>query len=177
MRGETTDVGAVSPQPVLLGFLMRGPRHAYELSRVFDAELGQVWRVGRSHLYAHLGQLAAAGHATVRSESAGRRPARNVYSITPAGRAAFRAWLRQPSRHVRHMRLEFLARLYFYQRQEARGLERLIRRQKEVLASRMVAARNAIRRCGDAYERLVLEFRLAEMEAIDRWLDRCGPSA
>jgi PadR family transcriptional regulator, regulatory protein AphA len=175
MSTETRpDAAALSPQPVLLGFLMLGPAHPYELYRVFDAELGRVWRLGRSHLYAHLGRLADAGLATVRTEARGRRPARNVYSITPAGRKAFREWTRRPSPHVRHMRLEFLARLYFHRRLGLSGLDRLVARQREVLAARMAATRGAVTGTDDAYWRLVLSFRLCEMEAIDAWLDQCA---
>jgi DNA-binding PadR family transcriptional regulator len=176
-RAEPWTETTLSPQPALLGFLMLGPAHPYELYRVFDAELGFVWRLGRSHLYAHLGQLAGAGLATVRTEARGRRPARNVYSITPAGRKAFREWMRRPTPHVRHIRLEFLARLYFHRRLCLPGLELLVARQKKVLAARMASTRDAVHAAGDGYWRLVLQFRLAEMEAIDGWLDSCvGPA-
>jgi PadR family transcriptional regulator AphA len=177
MRVETRSDGTLSPRPALLGFLMLGPAHPYELYRVFDAELGRVWRLGRSHLYAQLGRLADAGLATARTESRGRRPARNVYSITPNGRKAFREWMRRPSPHVRHMRLEFLARLYFHRRLGLPGLDRLVARQREVIAARMASTRGAAGETDDGYWRLVLEFRLREMEAVDAWLDHCVGSA
>ncbi len=162
-----------SPHPVLLGFLMSGPKHPYELYREFDRELGQVWHIGQSHLYAHLKQLAEAGLATVKTEAQPNRPARNVYRITRAGKAAFLDWLRQPTRHVRHIRLEFLARLYFFRRLSLPGLEQLVADQKALFQSRVESLSGALAETDDEYLRLVLEFRQSEMRAVIGWLDRC----
>ncbi len=111
-----------SPQPVLLGFLMLGPKHPYEVHQEFERELGRVWHIGQSHLYAYLKQLAESGLATVTTEIQPNRPARNVYHITPAGEETFLSWLRRPAEHGRHIRLEFLARLYFFRRLSLPGL-------------------------------------------------------
>jgi DNA-binding PadR family transcriptional regulator len=162
-----------SPLPVILGFLMLGPRHPYELDRLFTAEMGGVWRVGRSHLYAHLKRLAADGLAQERTETRGPRPARTVYAVTPEGRAAFRSWMREPVRHVRHIRLELLARLYFHRKLGLKGLGQLMGRQHELLAGRAESLSASIPETADPYWRLVLEFRLAEVAAIDDWLERC----
>jgi DNA-binding PadR family transcriptional regulator len=97
----------VSPQPDLLGFLMLGPRHPYEFHQEFNRELGRVWHIGQSHLYAYLKQLAEAGLATVKTEAQPNRPSRNIYQITPAGQEAFLNWLHQPTQHSRHIRLNF----------------------------------------------------------------------
>jgi PadR family transcriptional regulator AphA len=164
---------AISPQPVLLGFLMLGPKHPYELHQEFSRELGRVWHVGQSHLYAHLKQLAESGLATVTTETQPNRPARNVYHITPAGREAFLNWLCQPSQHVRHIRLEFLARLYFFRHLSLPGLEQLVIKQKALLQSHVESLSRAIAKADDSYWRLVLEFRQSEMEAVIHWLDRC----
>jgi DNA-binding PadR family transcriptional regulator len=163
----------VSPQPVLLGFLMLGPRHPYDLYQEFERELGRVWHIGQSHLYAYLKQLAESGLATVKTKAQPNRPSRNVYHITPAGRAVFFNWLHQPTQHVRHVRLEFLARLYFFRRLAVPGLEQLVADQKALLQSRAESLSHAITEADDEYWRLVLEFRQSEMETIIRWLDHC----
>jgi PadR family transcriptional regulator AphA len=164
---------AVSPQPVLLGFLVSGPQHPYELHQELDRELGQVWRVGKSHLYAHLKQLAESGLVVATIETQPNRPSRKVYHITPAGQEHFDNWLRQPTRHVRHIRLEFLARLYFFRRLSLPGVEQLVDDQKTLLQAMVASLSRAIAQADDKYWRLVLEFRRGEMEAIIRWLDRC----
>ena len=152
---------------------MLGPRHPYELHQEFDRELGRVWHVGQSHLYAYLKQLAEEGLATVKTEAQPNRPTRNVYHITSAGQETFLDWLHQPTQHGRHIRLEFLARLYFFQRLSLPGLEQLVSDQKALFQSRVETLNHAIAETEDKYWRLVLEFRRGEMEAIICWLDRC----
>ncbi len=162
-----------SPQAVLLGFLMLGPKHPYELHQEFQRELGRVWHIGQSHLYAYLKELAESELATVKTEPQPNRPARNIYQITPAGQETFFNWLRQPAQHGRHIRLEFLARLYFFRRLSLPGLEQLVADQKALFQSRIESLGQAIVETDDEYWRLVLEFRKSEMETIIRWLDRC----
>jgi PadR family transcriptional regulator, regulatory protein AphA len=159
-----------SPDPLLLGFLMAGPGHPYELYREFDRQLGQVWRLGRSQLYARLKGLAEAGFAAYETEEQADRPARKVYRITPSGRKRFLAWLRSPSRRVRDLRLEYLARLYFFGRLGLRGLESLAAGQERLLRGRLEAIDREAAGSGDGYRRLVLDFRRRETLAIIDWL-------
>ena len=76
----------ISPQPALLGFLMAHPQHGYELHQEFSRDLGQVWRVGLSQIYAQLKQMEEAGLVAAQTEPQPNRPPRKVYHITPAGR-------------------------------------------------------------------------------------------
>jgi DNA-binding PadR family transcriptional regulator len=87
----------LSIQSALLGFLMMEPHHGYDLHREFSRELGQVWRVGRSKLYAQLKQLEAQGLVRVELERQPKRPDRKVYHVTPTGRRKFLAWVHQPT--------------------------------------------------------------------------------
>jgi DNA-binding PadR family transcriptional regulator len=166
-----------SPQPALLGFLMLHPAHPYELNQEFDRELGRVWRVGQSHLYAHLSRLEESGYATVAAEAQAGRPARKVYRITPSGKKLFLEWLRAPTERVRDIRLELLARLYFYDRMRLPGLAGLAAGQKALLESRVASLDCGVAEAKDGFSRLVLDFRRSEIEAIIRWLDRCVEEA
>jgi PadR family transcriptional regulator AphA len=168
-----TQETAVSPQPALLGFLMSGPQHGYELHQEFDRELGRVWHIGRSQLYAQLKQLAESELVTVQTEIQPNRPPRKVYHLTPAGRESFLDWLHQPVPHLRHIRLEFLVRLYFFRCLSLPGFEELIARQKALLQSRVESLDRAAAEADDDFWRLVLEFRQGQMEAVIHWLHRC----
>lgn len=163
----------VSPEPLLLGFLMLGPSHPYELHQEIDRQLGRVWQIGLSHLYAYLKQLARAGLVTMQTEAQPNRPARNIYSITPAGEAAFLKWLHEPTQHGRTIRLEFLARLYLFRRLALPGLEQLVTAQQALFQSRVESLDHAIAEATDDYWRLVLAFRKSELQAIIGWLENC----
>ena len=168
----THDAGP-SPQPALLGFLMDRPRHGYELHQEFSRELGQVWRVGLSQLYAQIRQLEEAGLVTVRTEPQPNRPPRKVYHPTPAGREAFLDWVHRPTPHLRHIRLEFLAHLYFFRRLALPDLDRLVAEQKALYCARVESLAHAAAETDDDFLRLVLEFRQGQFEAVIHWLDRC----
>ncbi|MFZ4618715.1 MAG: PadR family transcriptional regulator, partial [Rectinemataceae bacterium] len=161
-----------SPLPVLLGFLMLGPGHPYELNKLFRHDLGSVWRVGQSHIYAHLTRLAELGLAKGGTEAQDGRPNRIVYRVA-SGKKSFLAWLHEPSQHVRNIRLEFLARLYFFRRLELPGLPDLVAGQKALLQSRLESLAEAISSTEDEYGRMVIDFRRCEIKAIIGWLDRC----
>jgi DNA-binding PadR family transcriptional regulator len=164
---------SVSPQPALLGLLMTGPKHGYELHQEFSEELGRVWRLGRSNLYAQLKELDAAGWVTVEEEFQSGRPPRQVYHLTEAGREQFLQWLHRPTPHLRHIRLEFLARLYFFELLGLPGLEQLVEQQRTLLESHSRSLREAAGRAENRFDELVLAFRLGQMEAVIEWLDHC----
>jgi len=67
----------------------------YQLARQMERSLGWIWPRAISRLYEEPKKLVAAGLATSRSESTGRRRS-TVYEITPAGRQALAAWLAEP---------------------------------------------------------------------------------
>jgi PadR family transcriptional regulator AphA len=163
----------LSPQPILLGLLMRRPQHGYELYQEFSRDLGRVWQIGLSQLYAQLKQIEEAGLVTVQTEPQPNRPARKVYHLTPDGRAYFLEWAHQPTPYLRHIRVEFLARLYFYRRLPLPGLAQLVAAQKDVCRVQMETFGQMAATADDDFRRLVLEFRQGQLEAVIRWLDRC----
>jgi PadR family transcriptional regulator AphA len=164
---------SVSSQPVLLGLLMSEPRHGYELYQQLSRELGRVWRIGLSQLYAQLKQLEEADLVTSQTEPQPNRPPRKVYHLTSRGREVFLDWVQQPTPYLRHMRVEFLARLYFFRRLSLPGLEEAVAGQKAVCHAQVERFDRLAAETDDDYRQLVLEFRRGQLEAAIRWLDRC----
>jgi PadR family transcriptional regulator, regulatory protein AphA len=80
----------------MLGLLVSGPHTAYELAQQMQRAFDYIWPRARSGLYTEPKLLFRAGLATVTHERHGRRP-RAVYTVTPAGREAFAAWLETPT--------------------------------------------------------------------------------
>jgi PadR family transcriptional regulator AphA len=164
---------AISPQPVLLGLLMSKPRHGYELYQEFSNELGRVWELGLSKLYAQLRQLEEAGLVEAHMEAQSSRPARKVYHLTSEGRVVFLEWVRQPTPYLRHLRVEFLARLYFFRLLALDGLDGLVARQQAVCQAQIERFDRLAAETDDEFRRCVLEFRRGQLGAVVRWLDRC----
>ncbi|MET1012430.1 MAG: PadR family transcriptional regulator [Actinomycetota bacterium] len=80
----------------LLGLLAEEPRTGYELTRLFDESLLNVWPTSHSQIYPELSKLAADG--LIRQTASGSR-GKKVYAITPAGMDEVRAWLRTEPDH------------------------------------------------------------------------------
>ncbi len=78
----------------LLGALMSGPRHGYEILQFLETGLGPAWRVSTSQLYALLKRLDKEGLVNSTLETQDTRPSKRVFSILPAGRKRFLTWLK-----------------------------------------------------------------------------------
>jgi PadR family transcriptional regulator, regulatory protein AphA len=163
----------VSPQVALLGLLWDQPRHGYDLYQVSSSELGRVWRVGLSQLYAQLKQLGEAGMVDTEVVPQANRPPRKVYHLTPEGREFFMDWLHQPTPYLRTMRVDLLMRLYFFRRLKLPGLDQLLAAQHGVCREQADRFGQLAADAEDDFRRLVLEFRRGQMEAVIPWLDRC----
>lgn len=79
----------------ILGLLAIRPFSTYELAQRMDRSLRRLWPRAQSKIYEEPKKLAAHGLARASREAVGRRP-RAVYTITPKGRRALRAWLGRP---------------------------------------------------------------------------------
>jgi DNA-binding PadR family transcriptional regulator len=78
---------------VLALLAIEGERSGYDLAKLVEKAIGQVWSPARSGLYAVLPRLEKTGLAQGRVVSQSTRPDKRVYSVTPAGRDALAAWL------------------------------------------------------------------------------------
>jgi PadR family transcriptional regulator AphA len=97
---------------LVLGLLAReGPSTPYELKRHVAATLGHFWSFPHTLLYGEPARLTGLGLLGERREESGRR--RRVFSVTPAGLEALRAWLGRPSREPTELRDPGLLQLFF----------------------------------------------------------------
>ncbi len=95
----------------VLGALSIGPRSGYDVKRDLESTVGYFWKESFGQIYPILRGLVDAGFATVEEDAHGGR-ARRVYSITPAGRQEFAAWLAVPPEPPQ-LRNELLLKLFF----------------------------------------------------------------
>jgi PadR family transcriptional regulator AphA len=162
----------------LLGMLAQGERSGYELSRRVDDSIGYLWSPSRSQIYRVLPRLVDRGLARSREVEQRGRPDKAIYTLTPAGRRALRAWLEEiedepADRTVYPLKIFFcdfaspetaLAQLAAYRRY----LERLLARYDEL------ESRPADRRF--TYPRLVLAHGIARVTSTLAWIDEAAAS-
>ena len=167
----------LTTEHALLGFLRRRPMHGYEIHQhLADPDgLGLVWRLKQSQLYALLAKLEHEGYVSTTLELQDARPPRKVFQLTQAGHEAFLAWVQSPVPHGRKLRLDFLAKLYFAQREGPAVALRLIEDQRAVCRDWLTTQQQEAEalRGAHPYEWLVHEFRIGQIKAMLAWLDTC----
>ncbi|MCF8146651.1 MAG: PadR family transcriptional regulator [Deltaproteobacteria bacterium] len=149
---------------------MSGPRHGYEILQFLEQGLGPAWSVSTSQLYVLLKRLEKEGWVGSSLEIQDTRPSKRVFSITPAGEIKFLEWLKSPTDHVRDLRIEFLAKLFFFHSLGLQGGDALVDAQiglLEQVKSGLMAKR---RRERDDYKRLVYGFRISTLTGWLNWL-------
>ena len=99
-RKSASTGGAPRALPVttyaVLGQLADGPSSGYEIKARLEAGAAHFWHASYSQIYAELRRLTELGLAGEEHVLQDARPNKRVYTITPAGRRALRAWLEEP---------------------------------------------------------------------------------
>lgn len=160
-------------QSAVLGCLLPGPAHGYQLKRRLDSGLGPIWHIAPSQLYSLLSRLEREGLIQGRLEPQGARPPRRVFSLTPAGERAFWHWATSPVRHARDVRIELLAKLYFLHRHAPTEIPQLLSAQVERLARLRdrLARRTRLPSDDPWLGGIAARFRLRQLEALLSWLE------
>ncbi|NJL95765.1 MAG: PadR family transcriptional regulator [Anaerolineae bacterium] len=163
----------LSPDEVILGLLAaKGTSYGYELMEHFRCQLGQVWHLSSSQLYAILKRLENTDLICGREVAGQAAPGRIEYWLTPQGERVFESWLSlpTPSPSTRRIRTEFLSRLYV-----ARLLERpcapLIQAQKRACQQYYSQLLTMEAQSDAPMDGLALQLRRAELGVILVWLD------
>jgi DNA-binding PadR family transcriptional regulator len=169
-------MSAQSPFPLekaLLGFLIQGPAHGYALHQRAESELGRIWYMGMSNVYGTLKDLEEGGQveSSLDEES---YPPRKVYAITADGRESFRAWVRESVPAIRDMRVEFLAKLYFFRTLNLEGAGDLLEAQRLLCQEQLTELEErADGSSNDLFERIVNDFRRRRIQVTVDWLRAC----
>jgi DNA-binding PadR family transcriptional regulator len=166
----------------LLGYLDLGPMTGWDLDQWVATSIGNFWNVTRSQIYRELRTLTERGYAE--AGTSGPRD-RVPYTITDAGRAAFKEWIAQPP-PPDTIRSRLLLTVFFGHHLDPDRLRQIVRTERErhesslqrylALEPQLAGIHDqrfplATLRYGIRYERATLEW-LAELEQL---LDQEGP--
>ena len=159
-----------STEYVLLGILMSGPKHGYEIMQFLDSALESTWRVSTSQLYTLLKRLESGRLLKSSVEPQETRPSRRVFALTNTGKEAFLKWLHGPTEHVRDFRIEFVGKLFFFDHLSLEGAEELIGTQIERLAASKEKIRQQLEREHHLFNKLVYGLKMETVACYITWL-------
>jgi DNA-binding PadR family transcriptional regulator len=134
---------------VIMGLLMQGPTHGYDLKQTLEKELNPFLEVSSAPLYYTLKKLEQEGLLTKWSTVSGRRPMKYVYSLTAKGQEEIKELLLKNITYLHRPSFNLDISLYFLnfldpqdvvetlkgRLRESRKLKYLLQRQKKKLES------------------------------------------
>jgi PadR family transcriptional regulator AphA len=156
---------------ILLGTLMSGSKHGYEIRQFLGEALGSTWHVGSSQLYNLFKRLEWEGLVSSSLETQEGRPPKRVFSLSEAGKKSFIVWLNCSTDNVRDLRVEFLTKLFFFQCLGLEGGDELINRQIKVVYKTKEGLQQRYKKEEAPYNRLVLDSKMSTVDAWLEWLD------
>jgi len=146
--------------------------HGYDIHKFLSSGLNGVWYVGMSNMYGMLKKLESDGHVSSVIEAQANRPARRIFSVTEKGRNFFGDWISKPVNNIRDLRVEFIAKLYFFKDLNLSGGERLVERQKAV-CRRILESTEGSAPEKSRFTGLLSDFRSCQIRSILSWLEEC----
>ncbi len=169
---DNKHTGNISPEFALLGFLIVGPSHGYDLHQRFMAELGHVWHLSQSQAYAILKRLEQRGDINAQVKEQEKLPARQMLRITAQGRRHFNEWMDDISVNSRSIRLEFLTRLYFARIYKPENVKQIHRAQLNEIKSSIDRLETLLAHLPleQQFNQLSLDLRLRQMKLIQEWM-------
>lgn len=164
---------SLTPDETILGILAAYAQHGYQILETFNdpQKLGRVWHLSTSQLYAVLKRLEREGWIAGRQIESENAPPRTQYAITSEGRNILEAWLNDgaPSPSIRHVRVEFLSRLYVAQLL-GHSVESIITRQRLICQNERT---RLLANAESGFGLLASDLVIAQLDAVLEWLERC----
>jgi DNA-binding PadR family transcriptional regulator len=158
----------------LLGFLHDGPLTGWELVATADERIGAFWSLTRSQVYRELARMARTG--LVVAGATGPRD-RRPYSLTAAGRAAFRHWA-ETMPGPEQIRYPLLLAISFGAHVPQASLAAFVAAHRREHRERLATYERAlpdVRARGDAHAVAVLDFGIRYERAALGWFETLPP--
>ncbi|GAB4124546.1 MAG: PadR family transcriptional regulator [Roseiflexaceae bacterium] len=159
----------------ILGLIAQRARHGYDLHAAFEALAGGAdkWSLKPAQVYTTLDRLAASGLIAVERIEQDGGPEKQIYAITPSGRAELARWLLEPLAS-QHQRDAFFLKLMLSMATELADPVRVIRVQRMGLFQELhQITRQRSQLDGHQSLAMIMLFDRAAMhlEADLRWLE------
>lgn len=166
----------MSLRSVLLVLLSRASNTGYGMGRLLHHEFHHVWDARLQQIYGEFARLEEEGLVKAETIAMPNRPAKKVYSLTPAGQEALDDWLaRPPALHP--AKDDLLVQLSCLERTSTGVIARRLEQRRDDSVAQAVSLRELIlktpRTDPDYLGRLLtMQAALARAEAEAGWCDK-----
>ena len=158
---------------MILGLLKAQPAHGYELLDYFrsNAQLGRIWTMSTSQLYAVLKRLEREGAIVGREVAALNAPPRIEYEVTYQGEVRLDGWLfaKNPSPSIHRIRVMFLSRIFIANLLNI-YYEPIVDAQIASCEAQKIIFEDKLRTKGTDIELLTIDFIIRQLKSAILWL-------
>lgn len=160
----------------ILGLLSLEAASGYDLKKTVDGNIGFFWNENFGHIYPILKNLEKDGLVERLTSEADNYHAKNVFSLTAAGKKEFLKWLSE-SPEEPPVRNEMLLKLFFGRQSGLHEVESMImaerKKNEELLTTYSeIAKRTSAEESEDcSYWNFTLKFGIRKSEMIISWCD------
>ena len=156
----------------ILAILETGPTHGYGLKSRFESSTAGTWPLNVGQVYTTLGRLERDG--LIEPDSEEDESGRQLWRITPEGRAALEDWYADPVGDDPPARDELAIKVLLAVTADTIDLPRVLDRQRVATMQRLqqyTRHKRAADPDGDLAWILILDSMILKAEAEIRWLD------
>lgn len=157
----------------LLGLLVKGSLHGYNLKNDIERVLGGNWDINFGQIYTTLARLERDRFVKVVSKSKDGR-GKKTYAITKKGRYALNKWLSEPVKKPRQLRDEFFIKLIVGKLAGVGGSASRIDNQRQSYLQQLRYLIALASRTKDIMVSLLIEGAIQHLQADLNWLDVCS---
>jgi DNA-binding PadR family transcriptional regulator len=168
----------------ILGILVDGPRHGYDLKRALSPALPRRRLMNDGILYPLLARMEKEGLVRSRVEPGDGRPDRRVLELTDNGRQAFFDWLRGPAFEEDEVGYDFflghpfLAKCVFFKHLPPEEVRAKLTAQTETAAAKLETfhqiREGMVERGVDPFRIAILDLGIDQQREKIRWLEKLG---
>lgn len=152
-----------------MGILESGPRHGYDLKRIYDERFGHDSPLAYGQVYSTLSRLLKNGLIDIEGVEHGSGPDRKRYAITADGVADVDKWLAHPEKPDVYLQTKLFTKVVLALLTGRSAAELLdLQRAQHLRFMRELTQRKAT---GDFTDQLICDFSLFHLEADLRWLE------
>lgn len=123
---------------LILGQLLSGPKHGYEIKKDVQETLGEAFEINNNLLYPALRRFLERGVISKQVVKCEGKPDKNVYCLTDAGERAFQALICEFPRKFAASDNEFLVRVAFLDRLEYEAQQEILQKRQDVLHEKLM---------------------------------------
>ena len=157
-------------QLLLLGILMDGKMHGYQLNEHVKHAMSLYTDLKKSTTYFVLDQLAKDGYVQCQLEREGKRPERRVYEITKYGKVYFQEQLRECLVSYTPATLSSDLGIAFMEKLKESEVKELLEKKREKIKEQIEKYKGPHDHGGNL--KYVIDHHIAYLQADLNWVDR-----